>query len=227
MPILILIMNKYLFCLLVLFFLPVFSFAGPSVIGTRFFFSPETRGINVKISNDNESDYLIKTSINNDNFIISPPLFILPKNASNIVTIIPDDLLKQDKDEIYKLVITAIPKSERNSTNNIVSLATRSHFNIIYQHKKYDSDDFNKIILTKNANRKYQLENNSDNIFYIEISTDEKFKSNIRKLLSANENLEIKECEYDEKCHVWIKFLDSNDAIIRKIYLSSTFNTKK
>lgn len=221
MPILILIMNKYLFYLLILFFLPVCSFAGPSVIGTRFFFSPETRGINVKVINDDESDYLIKTSVNNNDFIISPPLFILPKNTSNIITIIPGDSLKQNKDEIYKLVITAIPKSEKNSINNIVSLATRSHFNIIYQHKKNDNDDFNKIILTKNSNGKYQLENNSDNVFYIELSTNEDFKSNKRKLLSTNDNLEVKECKSNEKCHVWIKVLAGNDAIIKKIYLSS------
>lgn len=221
MPILILIMNKYLFYLLILFFLPVCSFAGPSVIGTRFFFSPETRGINVKVINDNESDYLIKTSVNNNDFIISPPLFILPKNASNIITIIPGDSLKQNKDEIYKLVITAIPRSEKNSINNIVSLATRSHFNIIYQHKKYNNDDFNKIILTKSANGKYQLENNSDNIFYIELSTNKDFKSNRRKLLFTNDNLEVKECKFNDKCHVWIKVLASNDAIIKKIYLSS------
>lgn len=221
MPILILIMNKYLFYLLILFFLPVCSFAGPSVIGTRFFFSPETRGINVKVINDDESDYLIKTSVNNNDFIISPPLFILPKNTSNIITIIPGDSLKQNKDEIYKLVITAIPKSEKSSINNIVSLATRSHFNIIYQHKKHDNDDFNKIILTKNSNGKYQLENNSDNVFYIELSTNEDFKSNKRKLLSTNDNLEVKECKSNEKCHVWIKVLAGNDAIIKKIYLSS------
>ncbi|MEI9752027.1 fimbria/pilus periplasmic chaperone [Moellerella wisconsensis] len=214
-------MNKYLFYLLILFFLPVCSFAGPSVIGTRFFFSPETRGINVKVINDDESDYLIKTSVNNNDFIISPPLFILPKNTSNIITIIPGDSLKQNKDEIYKLVITAIPKSEKNSINNIVSLATRSHFNIIYQHKKNDNDDFNKIILTKNSNGKYQLENNSDNVFYIELSTNEDFKSNKRKLLSTNDNLEVKECKSNEKCHVWIKVLAGNDAIIKKIYLSS------
>lgn len=93
--------------------MPINSFSGPSIVGTRFLFNAETRAINIKVMNDNESDYLIKTSINNKEFIVSPPLFILPKNASNIITIIPSDMIKNDRDKIYELIITAIPKSEK------------------------------------------------------------------------------------------------------------------
>lgn len=214
-------MNKYLFCFLILFLLPIYSFSGPSVIGTRFFISPETKVINIKIVNDNESDYLIKTSINNKDFIISPPLFVLPKNSSNIVTIIPSESIKKNKDNIYKLVITAIPKSERNNINNIVSLATRSHFNIFYQHKKYDDDDFNKIVLTKKIDGRYQLTNKSENIFYIEYSIDKNFNKSERKILSANEALYFNKCQTNGKCQVWINILARDDTIIKKIHLSS------
>ena len=211
-------MNKYLFCFFISIFLSVNSFAGPTVIGTKFLYNSETRAINVKIINDNESDYLIKSSINNNEFIVSPPLFILNRNSSNIITIIPNDKIKPDKDEVYKLTITEIPKSQKNTNSNIISIAIRSHFNVIYQHKKND-DDYNKITLKKDNQGEFWLINNSDNIYYIEWSMSEDFKNRNKKILFSNESINVKKCSKNKTCNILVNILDNNEMIIKKINL--------
>lgn len=208
-------MIKILF--VILFFISLSSFAGTSVVGTRFFITPETKVLNIKIMNDNESDYLIKTSINSDEFIVARPLFILPKNRSNIITIIPNNINSLNKDKIYKLVITAIPKSDKNNKDNIISLAVRSHFNVIYQYKKNNDSDFNGVKLIKDRDKKYWLKNYTDRIFNIKLSNDEKFKEYQRYILPPEDKIYINECRSEINCQVWISFLTNNDMIIKKI----------
>lgn len=65
------------------------------------------------------------------------------------------------------------------------------------------------------------MENNSDIIFNIEWSTDKKFKSHNRKILSLNKKLDIKECKPNAECHVWINVLADNDIIIKQLNLLS------
>lgn len=208
-------MIKILF--IILFFISLSSFAGTSVVGTRFFITPETKVLNIKIMNDNESDYLIKTSINSNEFIVARPLFILPKNRSNIITIIPNNINSFNKDKIYKLVITAIPKSNKNNKDNIISLAVRSHFNVIYQYQKNNNSDFNGVKLIKDSDKKYWLKNYTDRIFNIEISSEEDFKKYQRYILSPEDEIYINKCQSEISCQVWVSFLTKNDEIIKKI----------
>lgn len=208
-------MIKILFTML--FFISLSSFSGTSVVGTRFFISPDTKVLNIKIMNDNESDYLIKSSINSNEFIVARPLFILPKNKSNIITIIPNNIKSVNKDKIYKLVITAIPKSNKNSGGNIISLATRSHFNIIYQYKKNNDSDFNGVKLIRDSDKKYWLKNYTNRIFNLEILNNENLKKYQRYTLSPENKIYIRNCQSETSCQVWVNFLTNNDMIIKKI----------
>ncbi|WP_426817302.1 fimbrial biogenesis chaperone [Winslowiella sp. 2C04] len=193
--------------------------AGPSVVGTRFIFNNDTKALNVKIINDGESDYLIKTSINSDAFIISPPLFLLPTNESNLITIIPNEINKQDIDQLFDLVITAIPRSEKNVNDNTVSLAVRSHFKLIYRHGKYQDEDFKKIELTSDEKGNYWLKNRSGTIFDLSFSTDEYFNKSRRKILSYNEVLPVKDCNPKLVCKLWINVHDGDDSVIKTFKL--------
>lgn len=67
------------------------GFCGVSVVGTRFMINDEIKHLNIKITNDNENDYLIKSALDDKDFIISPPLFLLQKNTANMITIIPKE----------------------------------------------------------------------------------------------------------------------------------------
>lgn len=55
---------------------PEVCLAGVTVVGTRFFIDDTTRSLNIKLINDNDSDYLVKTTVNSDSFIISPPPYL-------------------------------------------------------------------------------------------------------------------------------------------------------
>ena len=135
------------FLIIILFFSGILH-AGVLVVGTRFVFNENSKKINIKLINDNESDYLIKTDIKGDgsgDFVVTPPLFIIKKNQTNIVSIIP---FKFDfnQDQVFDLVFTAIPKSDV-SVGNSIKVSVRLHFNLIYRHKDINNDIFKNIFL--------------------------------------------------------------------------------
>ena len=212
-------MIKYL-CFLLIFILPVSCLAGISVVGTRFFIDDLTKPINIKIINDNENDYLVKTSINSDGFIISPPLFILQRNESNIITIIPDEKLKGNEDKVYPLTIYSIPKSELNNNENRVSLAVRSHFKLVYQHGLPSEKDFNEIKLIRSKNNKWLLINKSDFSFVVFLSKKPAYKPRATKLLAPNEEIAVNECSTEYTCSLWLTILDRKENILKTINLA-------
>lgn len=214
-------MIKLFLCILFCVLIPDSCLAGVSVLGTRFFIDDSTKALNIKLTNDNESDYLIKTTINSDGFIISPPLFILPKNNSNIITIIPEEKVKNNKDKVYSLTITTIPKSAINEDSNVVSLAIRSHFNLIYQHKLPTDEDFNEIKLIHSQDGKWILKNASDFAYTVYLSKDIVHEPENIKLLAPGKDISVNEYCSEITCSLWLTILNGEQNIVKKLNLIS------
>lgn len=201
--------------------------AGISVLGTRFVINQDTKRLNISIMNDNESDYLIQTKIldgndvvSSDNFVISPPLFVLPKEATNIVTIIPNNLPKTDRDYLYRLAIASIPKSQLSENKSTVSLAVRANFHLIYRHADLATADFSQLRLSKHKDGKFYLKNNSNFVFTIALSMSKDGAEEIKQTLSTGEVMPLSAlCKKADSCNVWVSFIDDDESVIKKINL--------
>ncbi|EKT56050.1 molecular chaperone [Providencia burhodogranariea] len=195
------------------------SLAGITIVGTRFIIDNEKKSINIKIINDNENDYLIKSNISDNNFIVSPPLFMLPKNSSNIVTIIPTDVINSNQDSLLDLTITAIPKSEVNNGNSNISLAVRSHFKVIYRHNKLTENEYSKLKIIR-YNNDFYLENKSNFVFTISTSINENYKNEKIKNISPAQKIILDNCSAMDKCNIWVNIYNDYNDVIKKINLS-------
>lgn len=196
------------------------GFCGVSVVGTRFMLNDQMHHLNIKITNDNESDYLIKSVLDDKDFIISPPLFLLPKNSSNLITVIPKEKTQYDKDKILNLTLTAIPRSTLNDDSNAVSLAVRNHFKVIYRHKDLQDSAFNKLNIVY-ENNQCTLSNHSDFAFTVSLS---KNKNDIQaKLmnLSPDEKIPLGNTNSVSDCESWVNFYNEYNDIIKTIKLTN------
>lgn len=200
---------------------PEVCLAGVTVVGTRFFIDDTTRSLNIKLINDNDSDYLVKTTVNSGSFIISPPLFILKKNASNIITIIPDEMNKGSRDKVYSLTIATIPRAEMNEISNVVSLAIRSHFKIIYRHMLPTDNDFNQIKLTQTSSGKWLLSNPTLFVYTVFLSKEKTQNPKTSQILAPEQKIPVsKYCDI-HACSLWLTILDNENHIVKKLNLIS------
>lgn len=195
--------------------------AGITVVGTRFFIDEKTRSLNIKVINDHESDYLIKTTLDSNDFIISPPLFVLPKDRSNIITIIPTGKIISSKDMVYSLTISAIPRSTMTENINIVSLAIRSHFKLVYQHKLPSDNDFNLIKLVRLNLDGWYLTNSSNFALMIDISNDMFSNTGSSQLLVPGQKFPVNNYCDKYTCSLWLNIINSENGIVKKINLTS------
>lgn len=191
-------------------FLPNILYAGVSVVGTRFIFNDDLKKINIRLINDNESDYLIKTDIKgdeNNNFVVTPPLFIIKKNQKNIVSIIPFNInLNQDK--VFDLVFTAIPKSDIGVGNHL-KISVRSHFKLIYRHEKISDDIFKKIFLIDHDDSKISILNSSDSFLSLYVACNPKVtKMNHKINIHPKEKVSIQYCP-----EIWGAILNDDESL--------------
>lgn len=210
--------NKILILLMMIYLKD--GFCGVSVVGTRFTFNEQMQHLNIKITNDNESDYLIKSVLDDKDFIISPPLFLLPKHSSNLITIIPKEKKRYAKDKLLNLTLTAIPKSTLNDKSNAISLAVRNHFKIIYRHKDLQESAFNKLEITY-KNNQCILSNHSD--FAVTVSLSKRKNDTHAKLmnLSPEGNISLGNASLVSDCENWVNFYNEYNDIIKTIRLTS------
>lgn len=198
------------------------SLAGVSVVGTRFIINQNTKSLPIKIINDNENDYLVKTNISGNDegrFVVTPPLFLLAKNTSNIQMLIPDKIENIKVDQLYSLTITFIPNSKKIKDFSTISLALRSHFNLIYRHDNLSKFDPTLLVLVKEANDVFWLRNHSNFILTINIrdSNTEKLDSRITLIPEGKVNVsnfcKLKQCDF------WVSVVNDDDSILKKIHM--------
>lgn len=192
---------------------------GVSVLGTRFLINDHMRHLNIKLVNDNESDYLIKSNLDDKDFIISPPLLLLPKNNNNTITVVPKEKKRYSEDKIINLTLTAIPKSTSSSDANAISLAVRNHFKIIYRHTELKSTDFEKLSIIQD-NNKCMINNDSDFVFTISLSKKPE-DSYIKLMNIAPHEKKPVENEYlNLNCEGWVNFHNEYNDIIKTIKIA-------
>lgn len=114
-------MHRYFFSgIFCLFFLNSVSWAEPMGISlgqTRVIFNEEDKAQTISVKNGSSGAYLIQSRIqmapDNDaiaSFIITPPLFVLAGNTSQVMRILPkDDALPSDRESLFYLSVSAIP----------------------------------------------------------------------------------------------------------------------
>lgn len=197
-----------------------YAFSGVVIVGNQFTIDSKSRSLNIKIINDDESDFLIKSELNDNRFLVTPPLFLLPKNSSDIITVLPIDLIEDDKDLIIPLTITAIPKSQFMENVNAVSLAIRTHFKVIYRHQELQKNDYNNVGIIRDGKDCY-LSNNSDFFFKVSVSTNraqiiEKIKS-----LAPRDKILIEKTESNITCNIIVSFYDEYNNIVNTLNLSN------
>jgi len=205
-------MIKHLLILLVALYITD-GRCGVSVVGTRFMITDKMQQLNIKLVNDNESDYLIKSTVDDKDFIISPPLFLLKKGMSNIITIIPKDKINHNRDKTVNLVITSIPKSTASDNVNSVSMAVRSHFKIIYRHRTIDQTAFDNLKLIREDNQ-CLLVNHSDFSFTVSVENEKKSaRSRVINVIPGEKKI-LDFAGLDSSCAGWITFYNEFDDVI-------------
>lgn len=209
--------NKIIILFFILFMNSAFS--GVTIVGTRFNINKNESHINIKIINDNENEYLIKSEVDDDNFIISPPLFLISKNSSKNITIIPTNGLSYHTDKIVNLTIIAIPKSEFDDSISSISLAIRSHFKLIVRHEKLKESDFKLIKIIK-ENNQYFLFNESKHVFSISISKKKTNKNEKILNILPNAKLALSNICNSSHCDLHINFYNENNDIVKVTKLS-------
>lgn len=183
------------------------AYSSVVVLGTKFFFNKDSKRINIKTINDNESDYLVKVEVKGDKrFIVSPPLMLLKKNQSNIVTIIPNNI-EYDEDKVFDLVVTTIPKVDKN-INNSVHLALRSNFKLVYRHEPLQ-DDAQKYLSFKTINNNVIINHSKSYItFFMACNKDMTDGKTRFSLLPESETL-IPRCIND----TWVSIVRDDNSV--------------
>lgn len=147
-------MYKYIFILACIFnMINNVSFAGGVALGaTRLIYPHNEKEIIVKIYNsDDKNNYLIQSWISDekgnkvDDFIITPPLFVLKSNSNNILRVIySGDITKLpiDKEKIYYFNSKSIPsiKKEEMDNKNALLISTTAKIKLFMRPDNLMSD---------------------------------------------------------------------------------------
>lgn len=215
-------MNKFFIVLIVIFF-SFNSFSGVVVLGTRFVINDKTNRLKINLINDNVASYLIKSKVecndNSNKFIIVPPLFLLPQDKSNSITIIKENIQKKDVDHICKLIITSIPRSVMNQSNDI-AVAVRSNINLIYRHDKLENVDLTKLRLVKNKTGGFSLLNDTSYALTLKIDYLENNQLIFKKTINPYSSIPIQLCN-KSTCSLRISVINDDESVFQKIHLSS------
>lgn len=141
--------NKILFlfklnCLFFMFFLIIpSSYAGVSLGATRIIFPSSEKQITLPVNTNLESDhFLIQSWIENstgekdNNFFISPPLFMMEGKKENNLRIFDKSLTKlpSDRESLFWINVKAIPSSDKKDMDkNILQFSVTSKIKMFYR----------------------------------------------------------------------------------------------
>lgn len=196
------------------------TFCGVTITGTRFFLKSDRQSLNINVNNDNEADYLIKSNVDDNDFFVSPPLFVLNKKNSGIITVIAKKQQKRTEDRLVNLTLTFIPKTSIDKNANIFHLAVRNHFRIIIRHKNLTEDSFSKLMVVHESNQCI-LVNNSSFVFTVSVSKEKNSEQSRLINISPGEKVTL-DTPFAEQCNGWVSFYNEFDNIIKNIKLPKT-----
>lgn len=213
-------MNRFIF-IVFSFILTFNSFASVVIFGTRFFINDEIKKLKVNLKNNDDTAYLIKTNVycdNSDKYFVVPPLFVLPNNKENSITIINDTLVKDGLDHVCSLVISTIPKSTSNTNN--VTIAVRSNLKLIYRHDKLKNIDLSQVKLIKKSDNNVYLFNDSNFALTLEINLTNDDNFIIKKTIAPKNLLPLPICKAP-KCSVSVSVINDDNSILETLKLTT------
>lgn len=115
------------------------STAGVIVGGTRLIYDSAKKEVTLSVSNPDNVAYLIQSWVDTQEggeakapFIITPPLFRLDSNKSNVLRVVrAGGNLPEEKESLFWLNIKSIPSSEK--TDNTLQIAVKTRIKLIYR----------------------------------------------------------------------------------------------
>lgn len=116
---------------------------GINIGATRIIYHSDSKDESISINNNDTEPYLIQSwaqSINDAGtvgdapFMVTPPLFRLNGGQKNVLRVIrTGGNLPEDRESLYWLDIKSIPSSHANEQHNILKLAVKAEFKLIYR----------------------------------------------------------------------------------------------
>lgn len=158
-------MMRYLMIVIVLI-VPMASFAGVEIGGSRLIYDGNARQAALSISNPDDRPYLIQAwvdknpadSHSDNTFITTPPLFRLEPHTQNSVRVVyTGGDLPADRESMYWLSIKSVPATPEGETNRLL-ITVKSVFKLFYRPVGLSGDPataFEKIRFTRKGDRVY------------------------------------------------------------------------
>lgn len=128
------------------------AYSGIILNGTRLIFNGNQNEATITITNPDKKSYLIQSWVSLDDkkvsdFIVTPPLFRIDGNMSNVLRIVlTKNNLPQDKESLFWLNVKAIPPSDPNAKDALL-IAINTKIKLIYRPAS---------LVNKEANNAYQ-----------------------------------------------------------------------
>jgi len=118
------------------------SSGGVTIGGTRLIYDGDRKEASLSVTNSDTIPYLIQSwtetregGAEKAPFIITPPLFRLDSNQSNVLRVVrTGGALPEDRESLYWLNVKSIPSSLlQNKSTNTLQLAVKSQIKLIYR----------------------------------------------------------------------------------------------
>ncbi|EPH6763375.1 fimbrial biogenesis chaperone [Cronobacter dublinensis] len=113
--------------------------AGVIVGGTRLVYPGDKKEASLTVSNTDDINYLIQTSVDGNKgvkapFLVTPPLFRLNARQENVLRIIyTGGNLPQDRESLYWLNVKSIPSTTQYQDINTLQIAIKTRIKLIYR----------------------------------------------------------------------------------------------
>ncbi|EKY3087503.1 fimbrial biogenesis chaperone [Cronobacter dublinensis] len=113
--------------------------AGVVVGGTRLIYPGDKKETSLTISNPDDINYLIQTSVDTSEgakapFLITPPLFRLNAKQDNVMRVIfTGTALPQDRESLYWLNVKSIPSTTPQKETNTLQIAIKTRIKLLYR----------------------------------------------------------------------------------------------
>lgn len=207
---------------IIILFLNFNTQASITINGTRFVYDQYQKSINIGIRNEGNDYYLINSEIQNNNqegiFIITPPLFSLQPNSENKIRIFYSGRkLPDDRESLFKLVITAIPSDNKKGKNQ-VQMAIRSHFKLFFRPRKLTADPesaYQKLIVKKQDKGIFLINPTPYYITLINLSIEDQPVEK-SQLIAPLSQIELNYCQRGIKCKLTWQTFNDEGALLPK-----------
>ncbi|CCJ78695.1 molecular chaperone [Cronobacter muytjensii] len=113
--------------------------AGVVVGGTRLIYPGDKKESSLIVSNSDDINYLIQSSVEATDgskapFLVTPPLFRLNARQDNILRVIfTGASLPQDRESLYWLNVKSIPSTAKQQDQNTLQIAIKTRIKLIYR----------------------------------------------------------------------------------------------